>query len=245
MLRWLIPLVFGPLYFEGNGAPGAGAGAGDAGSGAAGSGGSGSSSGGSTSSSGDDAGKGKAGSSDDAGGVMIPKARFDEVNGELQRLRKAEEKRVADDLRAKGEHAALADVEKAGREKAERALKRTALESAFVKAAAGKVVDIDAAYRLADFAGIEVEIQGEGDDSRATLKGGDVGKIVEDLVKRYPFLAPGARTTGGGMGGPVNGAGNNPPDISKLSTDEKLRVGLEQEIAKLTPQRQGLLGRTE
>jgi hypothetical protein len=174
---------------------------------------------------------------------LIPKSRFDEVNREYQRMKAAEEKRVKADLEAKGEHEKIADQERARAEKAEKAAKSTALRSAFVTAAVGKVSDLEAAYRLADFGEIEVEIT---DDGEASLKG-DMAKVIERVLKAHPILTPGPRSTGSGMGGPVSGAGNNPPDLSNLTSEQRMKVGLEQEISKLPPHRQGVFGggRTE
>lgn len=245
MFRWLIPLLAMPLFFDGEGgAGGAGAGAGgDGGAGGSGAGDGAGAGAGAGAGSGAPAG-GKTGGDADAGGVMIPKARFDEVNSELQKLKKAEESRTKKELEDKGEHAKLAETERAGRLTAERALKGVALKGAFVEAAAGKVQDLGAAYKLADLSTLDVAIEGEGEDATATVKG-DMAKVVEATLKAYPFLAAGKGTTGGGMGGPMSGAGGHPPDVSKLSGDEKIRLGLEQEIGKLPPQRQGLFASRE
>ena len=245
MIYRMLMLLVSLLFFTGNGA---GEGGGDAGGGSGDDGGqgagagAGAGAGGGSGSSGKPAGDGK--SSSDEGGISIPKARFDEVNSELQRMKKAEEARQKKELADKGEHEQLAATEKSAREKAERVLRRTAIEAAFVKAAAGKVADIDAAMKLSDLSTIDVEISGDDEDATAVVKG-DVAKVVEATLKAYPFLKPGASTTGGGMGGPVGGAGGNPPDMSKLTSDQKIALGLEQEIGKLPPQRQGVFGRQE
>lgn len=227
----LIPYI-GPLFFDGAHG-GGGEGSGDGSSSGAGS--TGDDSGGSGA-----PGSATSGSSADDKEPMIPKNRFDEVNREYQKLKKADEERAAKDLAARGEHEKIAAGEKARADRAELAAKRAAIGAEFASKAAGKVVDISAAAKLADFSDIDVTFD---DDGQATVKG-DVGALVEATLKAYPFLKAGAQTTGGGMGGPVAGAGQNPPDVSKMSADEKMRVGLEQEIGKLPPSRAGAFAKT-
>jgi hypothetical protein len=161
-------------------------------------------------------------------GNMIPKARFDEVNREYQRILKAQEEKDRKDAEAKGEFEKLAASE---RERAEKEAKRAseteakalafARRAGFVSAASGKVADPQAAYKLAVadglLEGLEVTDDGDVDADKVT-------KIVEKLVEAYPFLAGQTRNP---FGGPSGGNQPSPPiDPSKLSPRQKIGMGL-------------------
>lgn len=153
----------------------------------------------------------------------IPRDRFDEVNGELQKLRTAEEERQRKTLEEQGKHEELAKTEKAKREEAERKALTIARRAAFIGAAAGKVSDPEAAYKLAQADGLlndlDVDDDGNAKDPKAP------GTIVDNLVKTYEFLKPSTKSRD--FGGPNGGQGGQPAgDPSKMTADELLRVGL-------------------
>ena len=157
---------------------------------------------------------------------FIPRDRFDEVNGELQRLRKAEEERQTKELEAQGKHEQLAQAEKARREEAEAKAARIARRSAFIGAAAGKVADPEAAYKLAladgDLDDLDVDDDGNAKDPKRPAA------IVDDIVKRYEFLKPksnGGRSYGDDRSGTGVPEGVDP---SKLSSREMLSIGYAQ-----------------
>lgn len=160
---------------------------------------------------------------------MIPKSRLDEVLSELRTLKAAEEERERKSLESKGEHEKIAAREKERADRAIAQLKETRLQAAFVMAATGKVNDVEAAWRLADLEGVSVS-----DDGKVS---GDIEKVVTKTVERYPLLK--GQTTLR-TDDSASGAGGNPPDVSKLTTEQKIERGLEQAIAQLPPQKQGL-----
>lgn len=150
----------------------------------------------------------------------IPRDRFDTVNAELQKLRSAEEERQRQDLEAKGEHEKLAAAEKAKREQAEQRALAIARRAAFIAAAAGKVSDPEAAYKLANADGLLNDLEVDDDGNAKDAK--KPGAIVDDLVKAYEFLKPTTKTRD--FGGPNGGQGGQPAgDPSKMSADELLR----------------------
>lgn len=239
-MRRLIPAMLWPLFFAGGtgGDAGAAGGSGEGGGAGAGSGGT----GGSTSSGdGGDKGKTTSGSGGDSE-PMIPKSRFDEVNREYQRMKAAEERRIADDLKAKGEHEKLAEQERAGREKAQSAMKSLARRTAFVEAAAGRVSNVQTAVKLALVDGMLDELEVD-DDGQITK--GDASKIVEKMLadEQYAFLKPDAQRSRK-TGEATSGAGGNPIDMSKLTSEQKINLGLQQGIAQLPAHRQGEFGRS-
>lgn len=235
MLRYLIPLLLWPIGFlEGNGAPGAGGG-GDAGG-----------EGGTGEGSGAPPPKPGTGKPDaDAGDKepMIPKARLDEVLRENKRLKDAEDKRQRDALQAQGQHEELARKEKDRGDELAESNKALGRRLAFVEAATGRVSNVQLAAKLAAVDGLLADV--EVDENGAVTKG-DVGKIIDTMLgsEEYAFLKPGTPTTGPRTGDPVGGAGSNPVDVTKLSSEEKVNRGLEQAISGLPAHRQGLLGRT-
>jgi hypothetical protein len=215
MLRHLVPLLLWPLgFFEGNGAPGAGDG--DAGGNA-----------GAGSGAGDAPPAGQ--QQQRSGEPLIPKSRLDEVLAENRRLKAAEEERERKSLEAKGQHEQIAAKEKARAETAIAQLKETKLQAAFVMAASGKVNDVEAAWALADTSSITVSDEGK--------ISGDIDAVIAKAVEKYPMLKgqPSRRTDES-----VNGAGGNPPDVSKLTAAQKIERGLTEQIAQLPPQKQGL-----
>lgn len=161
----------------------------------------------------------------------IPRQRFDEVNGELQKFRDAEARRQTDEAAKAGDFdtarqklEAERDAEKA-RVKAEQDRStRIARRSAFVAAASGSVSNVEAAYKLAAADGvldaIDVDDEGEPKDAKA------VEKIVTDLVKKYEFLKGGSRSFGQPSDG--NGGSAPPPDTSKMTAREMMAAGYAQ-----------------
>lgn len=161
------------------------------------------------------------------GEPTIPKSRFDEINTEYQRLKKAEEERQAEEAKRKGEYEKLAADEKVKRESAEAGKLAAERKLAFVTASAGKVADVAAAHKLAAADGLLDQIEIENGDAKDPAA---VGKLIDELVKTYAFLKPGAPTTGRGFGGGDHGANGVPEgvDPSKLSAQELMRIGVSQ-----------------
>lgn len=157
---------------------------------------------------------------------MIPKARFDEVNTEYQRLKQAEEQRQAEEAKRKGEFEKLANDEKAKREAAEQRALSADRRLAFATAAQGKVADVAAAYKLAHADGVLDSI--DLDEGGSAKDPAAVGKAIDDLVKTYPFLKPGPAPTGRGYGQDHGGDAGLPPgvDPSKLTAQEMMRIGV-------------------
>lgn len=156
---------------------------------------------------------------------FIPRERFDEVNGELQKLRQAEEERQRKDLEQKGEHQKLAEQEKARREAAEARAVGIARRAAFIAAAAGKVADPEAAYKLANADGLlndlDVDDDGNAKDSKAPEK------LVDEVVKRYEFLKA-QNGTGRGYGGDRSGAGGAPELPPNATARDMISAGYAQ-----------------
>jgi len=118
-------------------------------------------------------------------------------------------------MKKKGEHEQLAEREKAARVAAEERALRIARRAVFVGAAAGKVTSADAAAKLAaadgDLDKIEVDDDGNAKDEAA------VGKLVDDVVKRYEFLKPG--TNRNDFGQPAGGNGSQGGPEPKTARD--------------------------
>lgn len=160
-----------------------------------------------------------------ADGPMIPKTRFDEVNTAYQKLVKAQEEAARKDAEAKGEFEKLAaaerekaDKEKTRAEAAEGRATMFARRAGFVSVASGKVADPQAAYKLAVADGMldAIEVTDEGDTDPEKL-----GKVVEKLVEKYPFLVGGQRPQA--FGGTANG--NTPaPALNPASMSSKSKI---------------------
>lgn len=88
--------------------------------------------------------------------------------------------------------------------------RQQALKNAFFAKASGKVVDVDAAFRLADLS--KVKFNGEEIDG--------IDTIVEDLVKSKPYLAHDPKSTPKGGGSNPAGGGNLPTNIKDLTPEE-------------------------
>ena len=157
---------------------------------------------------------------------FIPRERFDEVNRELQARKAADEERERKELEAKGEHQKLAEAEKAKREAAEAKALTIARRASFIGAAAGKVADPEAAYKLAVADGLLNDLDVDDDGNAKDPK--KPGAVVDEVVKRYEFLKAknGDRSFGGDRGG--NGQDALPVDPSKLNARQMLSVGYEQ-----------------
>lgn len=84
-----------------------------------------------------------------------------------------------------------------------------ALKNAFITAVSGKVVDIEAAWKLADLASVKAE--------NGTFEGMD--KAVEALLKARPFLAHDPKSPPKGSGTNPPGGGNNLPASIKDMSD--------------------------
>jgi hypothetical protein len=156
----------------------------------------------------------------------IPRERFAEVNGELQRLRKAEEDRVAAEATKKGEFEKLHEVEKSKREAAEARATQIGQRAAFIAAASGKVQDPEAAYKLAKADGLLSDLDVDDDGNAKDAK--RPGAIVDEIVKRYEFLK--ATKNDGSFGGDRSGAGGTGSpgfDPNKASARDLLRHGIE------------------
>lgn len=227
--------LFGLTYFrdgeggDGGGGDGAGTGSGS-GSGT----GTGTGSGSGTGGSGAGTGGGAPAAGTGTGEVMIPKARFDEVNSEYQRLKQAEEARQADEAKRKGEFEKVAEQEKQKRTEAEQRALAVGRRAAFIGALSTKLSDVTAAYKLAKADGlvdtIELDDDGEPKDTKA------IEALAETLTKNYPFLKPGAPATGRGFGGDHGGAGApSNVDIESMTTAERMEYGIRQ--AGKTPAR--------
>ena len=158
---------------------------------------------------------GSAGNSDTGTGnePMIPKSRFDEVNKEMQRLRKAEEERTAKDAEAEtqrlteqGKFKDIAEKEKAKRIEAEAKANRSARVFALKAEAMKKgAVDADTVVAIANLDNIKVSEDGTIDDSSVTA-------IVDGLVKEKAFLfgkSNSNNTNIGEDGGAGEGNNNN------------------------------------
>lgn len=216
----------GPLFFfegEGAGASGGSAGSGDAGAGAGAGAGTGAPPAG-NGGTGNGAGAPPAGGEDRSN--WIPRDRFDAVNTEREQLRREKEEREKADLEAKGEHQKLAEQEKAKREAAEARAVSIARRASFIGAAAGKVADPEAAYKLALADGLLNDLDVDDDGNAKDPK--RPGAIVDDVVKRYEFLKP--KNGDRSYGGDRSGAGSGPEigDPSKLSARELLSAGYSQ-----------------
>ncbi len=157
----------------------------------------------------------------------IPRGRFDEVNTELARLRKADEERAAAEATKNGEFQKLHDAEKAKREAAELRAVNIGRRAAFIAAASGKVQDPEAAYKLAAADGLLSDLEVDDDGNAKDAK--KPGSIVDEVVKRYEFLKAtekNDRSFGGDRSG-AGGQGNAGFDPGKASARDMLRVGYE------------------
>lgn len=135
------------------------------------------------------------------------------MNTELAALRKEKEDRERDELTAKGEHEKVAEQEKAKRLEAEAKALGIARRAAFIGAAAGKVSDAEAAYKLAVADGmlndLDVDDDGNAKDDKAPAK------LVDEIVKKYEFLKPtGSRSFGRENGGRDGGEPNLGPNAT-------------------------------
>jgi hypothetical protein len=168
----------------------------------------------------------------------VPVDRFREVNRELQELKAANAQRDAEEARKRGDHEKLANAATAERDEARATAARALRSSAFALAAAGKVADVSAAAKLALSDGML-------DDLKVDLATGDVegdaGEVVAKLLKAYPFLTA-EKIAKPPTGAPVGGAGAGGRDPSKMTPEEKIAVGLEQQVGQLPATRRGLVG---
>jgi len=116
----------------------------------------------------------------------VPYARFEEVARENRALKAAEEARQTEEEKRQGNFEKLSEKEKAAREAAEERALRFARRAGFVSQATGKVVDVDAAYTLAQAQGMldEVEIDDEGNVKDPPKIDG----VITELLKRHEFL---------------------------------------------------------
>lgn len=150
----------------------------------------------------------------------IPRERFDQVNSEYGRLKKAEDERVAKEAKDRGDFEALHKQEQEKTAAAEAKATRIARRGAFVSRAAGKVTDAEAAFKLADADGmlsdLEVDDEGNADPKK-------VDKIVDSLIEKYEFLK--GNVNGRTFGDPAGGNGGTPPDTSKMDARDMLRAG--------------------
>jgi hypothetical protein len=144
------------------------------------------------------------------------------VNTELATLRKEKEDREAKELVDKGEHQKLAETEKAKREAAEARATNIARRAAFIGAAAGKVTDAEAAYKLAQADGLLNDLDVDDDGNAKDPK--KPAAIVEDVLKAYEFLKL-KNGTGRGYGEPAGGNGAGSPDRSKMTGLDMLQTG--------------------
>lgn len=156
---------------------------------------------------------------DDRSG-WIPRERFDQVNSEYARLKKAEDDRVAKEAKERGDFEALHKQEQEKTAAAEAKAVRIARRGAFVARAAGKVSDADAAYKLAEADGMLSELEVD-DDGNADPK--KVDAIVDKLIEKYEFLKGTGNTRT--FGDPAGGNGGAPPDTSKMDARDMLRAG--------------------
>jgi hypothetical protein len=216
-----------PLHFDGEAGGDAGTGAADAAAG----GGSGAAASGSGAT-----GSGE-GQGEQAQPGPVPYARFAQINEENRRLKAEQEERRQAELKAKGEHETLAKEEGAKREAAEARALRIGRRAAFVAAAVGTVVDVEAAATLAISGGMLDTL--ELDDEGVVTKG-DPAKIVDALIAKHAFLK--AEEKSRRTGAPLGGAGTNPVDPDKMTSQEQLRAGVDREIAQLPDHRRGVAG---
>ena len=154
----------------------------------------------------------------------VPLDRFKEVNGRLKAL-EAEKASIAEDAaKEQGKWKELAEKHEASAKAAESRAAAAARRTAFVMAASGKVIDLDAAWKLASTDKLlpDAEPDDEGYVDPALLS-----DAVTKLLEKYPFLTPGTnpRTFGGDRSGIPPGPTLDP---AKLSSKEKIRVGFEQ-----------------
>jgi hypothetical protein len=165
---------------------------------------------------------------DPPAGQTVPYARFKEVNDELAKRKLADEERERAELTAKGEHEKVASQEKEKRIEAEAGRDAAYRELAFVTAAAGKVSDVAAAYKLATADGVLSAIELDADSHKAKDPKA-VDTAIGELVKTYAFLKPGPAGTGRGYGS--DHGGQDPTaglDVEKLSAREKMELGITQ-----------------
>lgn len=156
----------------------------------------------------------------------IPRSRFDEVNTEFQRLKQAEEARQADEAKKRGDFEALDRANKEKLAAAETRAVTIARRAAFIGTAAGKVTDPSAAYKLAAADGLlnDLDVTDDGDPKDAKA----VEKLVEDLVKAYPFLKATDKSRSFGDDRSGAGGGTAPGfDPSKAGARDLLRAGYE------------------
>jgi hypothetical protein len=150
----------------------------------------------------------------------IPRERFDQVNTEYARLKKAEDDRAEKEAKARGDFEALNAQEKEKTAAAEAKAERIARRGAFVSRAAGKVADAEAAFKLADADGMLSDLAVD-DDGNADPK--VVDKIVDKLIEKYEFLKGTDKTRS--FGEPAGGNGGAPQDTSKMTARDMLRAG--------------------
>ncbi len=152
------------------------------------------------------------GGQDDKGGQSIPKYRFDEVSGELQKLKAEKEEREKKDKEAEdkrlaeqGQYKELLtkrEEELKGKDATIRTLKiQNAVERAASKAGA---IDTEAVLKLVDASKIK-------EDKEGNLTG--VDEAVKELLEAKPFLKGSGNSPAnvGGGSNPATPAGNKKP----------------------------------
>ena len=166
---------------------------------------------------GDGKGNGGDGGNNNAAGdkeVMIPKSRFDEVNNEYQRLKKADEDRAKNEqeaekkrLEEQGKFKELADKEKQKRLELESKYatetKRNALKMEAIKKG---TVDPDAVVALANLNNVKLSEDGSVDATSVTT-------IIDTMVKEKAYLFGGKQqpqNIGAQGGAPANNNNNLP-----------------------------------
>lgn len=175
-----------------------------------------------------------AGNGDDGNGKgnepMIPKSRFDEVNREMQRLKKIVEDRKAKDEEEENERLAeqkkfkeIAEKEKAKREEIERnALRDRKVYALKAEAMKKGTVDADAVVAIANLDDIKVSEDGTVDTSSVT-------SMIENMAKEKAYLF-GAKGDDGGDnnntnigddGGAPNGGNNNKPTFKRSQLGDR------------------------
>lgn len=156
---------------------------------------------------------------------MIPKSRFDEVNTEYQRLKKAEETRQATEAEAEktrleeqGKFKEVAEKEKQKRIDAENRASRSAKVYALKAEALKKgTVDADAVVAIANLDNIKVSEDGTVDTSSVTA-------IIDGMVKDKAYLfgkGDGGNANIGDDGGAPNGGNNNKPTYKRSQLGDR------------------------
>ncbi|MFN2640560.1 MAG: hypothetical protein ABR548_01500 [Actinomycetota bacterium] len=108
-----------------------------------------------------------------------------------------------------------AKTERARAETAEQATLTLQIENAFLRAVAGRVTDLDAAYRLADLSDVELDETGE-------LVG--VQEAVEATLARYPLLLGGEESPTVPLeksGRPINRNKNRAPTPDRTALETR------------------------